>query len=92
MKTIMINVTEEHIKSGLRKSCKKCPLALALRDLGLDATVVFSTVVIKRNRQRIASGSHVTTKAMQEFILRFDNAVTVKPRRFRWNVRSVGEK
>jgi len=36
MREVQVNVTEKHIKNGIRFNARNCPLALAIRDCGFN--------------------------------------------------------
>lgn len=40
MKTITVKVTQEHIDNGVLRSCRACPVALALIDTGYSEVAV----------------------------------------------------
>lgn len=42
MKEVKIEVTQNHIEAGARRSCDRCPIALALLDAGFPSPYVSS--------------------------------------------------
>ena len=39
---MIINVTQEHINQGWRKSCRRCPVALAIQEVIRDKVIIVS--------------------------------------------------
>lgn len=67
-----ITVTQKHINSGLRGSCTKDPVGLALKDAGLVDIWVSPTQL----RYRLSNGDLVWTpipENVEAFIRNFDN-------------------
>lgn len=78
MKTIMVKVTQKHIRNGSMREGSSCPIALGLHDCGFkDVAVGYFTWQIPGGR--IFKLSQSATK----FIARFDNGKPVHPATFR---------
>ena len=76
MKTVTINVRPEHIDRGLRQSCCRCPIALAVCDaLGCEADDVWVDMgqVIVNNES-----ASLPEKAV-DFYKAFDDGDAVEP-------------
>ena len=80
MITHTILVTQEDISQGVKKQCKRCPIALAVRrSLDTALTEVFPSVCyIKRNRDSFCETALLPDTA-QDFIARFDHDQPVEP-------------
>ena len=80
--SVVAKVAQAHIDLGLKMSCEKCPIALALLDLFPKATriivgVLWITVDIDGGRIRSD-----TTRDAEEFIRKFDGGCKVQPSEF----------
>jgi len=84
---MLISVANKHIKQG-RKNKKRgiicfpyskyCPVALALRDAGINVSV-FETIFSS------SKGIIITPRSVNRFIVRFDNGKSVKPFKFKFD-------
>lgn len=87
-KIVQINVTKNRIKTGTRKACKKCPIALAITArLKKKYFAVVQPMSIRiRDRRDFSECSWVhseyTPAVALGFIEKFDNGKKVKPFRF----------
>ena len=70
-----IQVTQEHIKQGVRRDCHYCPVALALRETLTEAnyTGVFSTGI------NVDGVMHPTIESVKDFMDAFDGGLPVEP-------------
>ena len=72
-----INVTRQHIENGLIGECDKCPVALALLDVGcLMVTVGDYDTCFYYNGQDYQI---VNPPDVQEFVANFDDEAPVEP-------------
>ena len=74
---MIIRVTQEHIDKGIRGSCTKCPIALALIDAGLDNPSV--GVYYMRGGGRHLFGC---PQIIKNFMTLFDNGAYAAPFEF----------
>lgn len=78
-----IRVTRAQIAKGVRVDCTLCPVALALKSLGMEDVRVLNTndeMVIEfydPKKQRTYHGD--APMKVQEFVAAFDNGEVVKP-------------
>ena len=84
-----IYVTQEHINRGKKKSCNKCPVALAILDAFPDARSVDAdtdTLSWSDNRSYYRGNKEfaITPRSVYRFICRFDAGKEVKPFAFIW--------
>lgn len=70
-----IDVTQEHIDKGLTGSCSRCPVALALWDVGIPAVVHYDTAETYRDEI-------ILPVSARAFIAAFDDGEPVKPFHF----------
>jgi hypothetical protein len=63
---MIIKVTQQHIDKGVAYECSKCPIALALTDMG------FKDVMVRFNRINAVGLKLTTTDAMRAFMSKFD--------------------
>jgi len=75
---MIISVTEEHIKKGVKASYRTCPIALALEDAGFDSPKVSVASYWYQDAKRLNLPLKV-----QKFIKDFDNGKKVRPFSFR---------
>ena len=68
----MINVTQEHINSGIKSDCMLCPIALAVRTL-------FPIVEVDDCCIEIGDVQYYSPDSVAKFIDDFDNGKLVKP-------------
>lgn len=73
-----ISVTQEDISMGVRRQCKSCPIALALRRINPDYRVDVDT-----DRIRFGNKSFNTPEKVRDFIKAFDAKKQVSPFTFR---------
>jgi hypothetical protein len=79
---MLVKVTENHIKKGVRKKADRCPIALALKDKGFwDVSVNGLLVSAVTPSGKIVK--KVTSLPMDNFIHNFDSGNPVKPISFR---------
>ncbi len=71
-----IKVEHEHIDGGLKKSCRQCPIALAVQAVVPTSVSVWDTYVIMNER------SYRLPHIARQFIHDFDNDLTVVPFEF----------
>lgn len=69
-----VNVTAEHIANGRRGDCRSCPVALALRDAGVQGASVGLYFLMWDNKQAVPH-----PLAVAAFIDRFDRRQPVAP-------------
>lgn len=72
-KSLTLNVTAKHIKSGVREDANHCPIARAFKDAtgirtGVEVTDAFCTVTTKAGAQRC----YALTDRAGNFVTRFD--------------------
>jgi glycine cleavage system aminomethyltransferase T len=72
----MISVTQQHIDSGLRGSCQKDPIALAMIDAG------YTDVWISPDRIRANGRTYEMPKSVEQFIQKLDSLGFVDPFEF----------
>ena len=72
-----ISVTQKHIDAGVRGSCSSDPIALAMREAGLDRPHVGPTYITWR--KDFKDYSVETPADVLEFMEQFDNKGWVKP-------------
>lgn len=72
----MISVTQQHIDSGLRGSCEKDPIALAMIDAG------YMNVWISPDRIRANGRTYEMPEPVASFIHKLDNMEFVDPFEF----------
>lgn len=65
MKT-KIKVTQKHIDEGVRRNCKQCPVALALREH------LQERIEVSYERIGIGDGRALTTRGIRQFIRDYD--------------------
>lgn len=91
---IKIKVTEKCISSGMKKSTKSCPIALAVVDsLGNDSyvSVHHENVFIRGcKKDRYASDMPDLPRSARRFIHHFDNGNKVSPFNFFLSVDTSG--
>jgi hypothetical protein len=76
MKTIKVEVKQKHIKNGIPGSACRCPIALAVKDAGLEEPAVICGITFGSIENRIRVP---LLKKASAFIDRFDNSQPVKP-------------
>lgn len=82
-KRILIRVTKEHIALGVRHSCKRCPIALAMIAGGVfmpEAGVDFLKFFLKPTN--LTSKKAPASRKVRQFIFDFDKQRPVRPFRF----------
>lgn len=72
---MIIKVTEDHIKNGLRCTTTCCPVALALQEISSNVSVGLVGIWLDSVRYKVP-------RSVYRFIRRFDNNKTVKPFNF----------
>lgn len=84
MKTIQINVTQQHIEDGARRSCDRCPIALAMLKAGFPSPYISSTWA--RLNHDYGQPEHQgrrqqvnLPKIVQQFVRSFDSHHSVHP-------------
>jgi hypothetical protein len=85
-KSITISVTPEDIKLGTKLSCKRCPIARAIKRQvknGVAAEVSFD--MFSLNYNGVVEEGFLPKKAT-DFVFRFDDGKSVKPFAFRAKV------
>ena len=79
---MLINVTEQHIKAGIRSSYVDCPISLAIKGHLPNCAVSTDYTVIQ-----ILKNGHITKyrvpPEVYSFILDFDDNLEVKPFSFK---------
>ena len=80
MKTI--SITQDHIDQGIRASCNKCPLALAIKEIFPDKKILVGYNVVFVNSY---IGIELPEDLM-EFIYSFDSGKLVEPREFQLDI------
>lgn len=87
--SVVVQVTEEHIRDGVPQSVCNCPVALALKKDYLDVRVGATTI-------RIDGQQYAMDEKLKKFIRMFDNGSHVVPFHHRlileaprWFTRSV---
>ena len=75
-----ISVTQKHIDSGVRGSCSSDPLALAMREAGLEKPHVGPTYITWRKSFR--DYSEETPEDVLQFMEQFDNGGISRPFEF----------
>lgn len=76
---LTIKVTQKHINLGVGSSLQACPIALALRGLGLRHVTVADTLHFSHGPDHYVLESPTVAK---KFMSRFDLAKKVKPFQF----------
>lgn len=85
----LVEVTEDHIARGVQKSASRCPVALALMDLGYDLATVTEMDMTASPMDGVWLHGETPTQAA-EFIAQFDaDARAVGPMRFYCNLRKT---
>ena len=79
MKTQVISVKKKHIKNGEPENCETCPVALALREAGVNSLLVGSERFFNNTYSTIASAP----RSVQRFVASFDAGRKVKPFNFK---------
>ncbi len=81
METVRVRVTQENIDKGQAMSTRNCPVARALKNLGMKYCTVNDVWIWKDNRPRgndyMLGGP--TPKKAQDFIHKFDRGDEVEP-------------
>lgn len=79
MKTMTINVTQEHIDRGTMEDCEHCPVALAINEAipGTRSDVGGNQIYI--GNYHCTSREIQTPEVVRQFIARYDSDVLVKP-------------
>ena len=77
-----ITVTQQHIDAGLKGSCTKDPVALAVLELGFVRPWVGATRLSFLDRKSRKEHSYLIPWAVQEFMYAFDNSKPVLPFEF----------
>ena len=77
-----IKVTPEHINKGIGRHCLYCPMALAMRDAGLDVEVIQSGRVSIRPEGWLSPYLARLPKVACDFIIDFDCGESVGPFEF----------
>jgi hypothetical protein len=84
---MVVEVTQKHINKGLRNDCRRCPIALALKDAGLsDVVVMRSIVLIHPRRGSQYRYSCALPTSVSQFIESFDSIQGVEPFSFELEV------
>lgn len=80
---IEVEVTKEHLRNGYRSNCKKCPIALAIKD-GLAPEDADKDVIVRHRYVKIGKFSYALPLKAQDFIVRYDawEIGKVKPFKF----------
>ncbi len=73
MARIKIEVTERDISFGKRDDCKRCPIAIAARRVGLNQLEVGGWYLTSGNT------TYTLTKKARDFITDFDGGLQVSP-------------
>lgn len=86
---MLVTVTAEHIFRGIKKSCSRCPIALAVRDLFPNAELIGAhpkhVNVYENQRVRHFDLPEVA----KEFINSFDGCWSVEPFSFEMTEREI---
>ena len=82
---MLINVTQEHIDNGLKRTCGKCPVALALLSAGAPDPFVGKDMVWIDFSDPDCMGI-VLPKEAHNFIHEFDEGKKVEPFSFTLNI------
>ena len=79
---MVINVTQEDIEIGIKKSSSRCPIARALMRIfpGNKVRVGFEDILIYNSYGLV--NRYKSTKNMKRFMNSFDHGKPVKPSRF----------
>lgn len=74
-----VKITDDHIRYGQRGNCKKCPIAIALTEMGYDVRVLHSYVEFfdKHGFTEVP-----LPRIAQDFIERFDSYENPAPFEF----------
>ncbi len=73
---LTINVTQEDIKNGKRRSATKCPVSLALtRQLSLETSIYFEGYFLPT----ITESIKFNNKQLADWIYNYDNDISVQP-------------
>jgi len=88
---MIIQVKKKHIKAGKRANCRRCPIAMAVREAtGFKGVVVGSHIYTNIHKDHIwfnqlgsKSARYKMTQACLKFIRLFDAGQPVKPFSFR---------
>lgn len=77
-----VKVTQRHIERATKNDCQSCPIAIAIRDLGMLEVYVADGGEDEISFLDPKSGKYVDcviSEATREFIDAFDNGEKVKP-------------
>ena len=79
---IKIKLSHDHIDNGVKASCDKCPAALAIREQtkSLDVEVGDHRIAIKYTNGEWFN--YRISKAVRDFIWKFDKGMPVRPINF----------
>ena len=78
---MIVEVAQEHIDNGTKRSCESCPIALAINDLGYYAHVNEDNIYI----EGVHAINYETSEDIAEFIHNFDIGIKVEPFMFETN-------
>jgi hypothetical protein len=77
---IKVIVTEDHIKVGIERDGKSCPIALALKDiLGHDRFIAVGIVNATIGPTVNYKANYKLSPNLSEFIRNFDDGISVDP-------------
>lgn len=77
-----IKVSQQHIRSAIRRDPDECPIARALRDVGFDAIVSVESVDIFPTNFTITPIRVSLPRVAQDFTVKFDTGRYVEPFEF----------
>lgn len=86
MPVVTIKVTRNYIHRGNHKKCYTCPVALAIRKVGVAHVEVNEDDVILRDADDRRDFRRLLPKKVKKFIERFDAFLDVKPFEFKLNI------
>lgn len=82
MSKLKVTVRKKHIEEGLPGSPKRCPIALAIKEMGFPLVSVCTEELLTRARgAKKVVAYNVPTRAAR-FILNFDSGNKVRPQSF----------
>ncbi|WP_420431480.1 hypothetical protein [Candidatus Poriferisocius sp.] len=74
-----IEVTQDHIDTGLRRNCHQCPVALAISDVFPGSRVNVGGVDVDIVQPDFTEIYFCLPEKVEYFIMHFDRGLTVKP-------------
>lgn len=79
MKTIKVEVKRKHIKAGAIGEAHSCPIALALKEIGMVSPIAWGCGSLEFKDKAGVFVSEYMPESAREFIYAFDSEKPVKP-------------